>query len=254
MSKPIRLLLDGDVFLYQHLLGLEVEIEWEPDIWTLHSDISQAKDSINKAIEKMLEDFGADTYTFCLSCPTEEGFRYQLNPNYKSNRKGKRKPVGFAAMREWVTDQFGAVKKAQLEADDVIGILATCPERNARETQIVVSIDKDFRSIPCSFFRFSEAEPDVEEISPLEAQRYHVIQTLAGDPVDGYSGIPGVGPKTADKLLNGVEPEDWWNKVIETYEKKNLTKEGALMNARMAYILQANNYKKGKIELWNFPI
>lgn len=253
MAKPIRLLIDGDVIIYQHLLGLETEIEWEPDVWSLYSDVSLAKKSMEQWIEKILRDFGVSRYTFCLSCSTQEGFRYKLNPNYKSNRKGKRKPLGFKAIREWVTEEFGAIQKPELEADDVIGILTTCPARNKNERQIVVSIDKDFRTVPCEFYRFSEKEPDVEVITPESAEHYHAIQTLTGDTVDGFSGVPGVGPKTAEKLLDGLTGKAMWDKVQETYDKKKLTKEEALLNARMAFILQSTHYKKGKIELWDFP-
>lgn len=254
MNKPLRLLIDGDVVIYQHMLGLEQEIEWEEDIWSLHCDIGEAKLSMNRWLERMLDIFGAKTYTFALSCSTEEGFRYKLNPLYKANRAGKRKPLGMKAMKDWCIDQFGAVKLPELEADDILGICATDPERLHTEEMVIVSIDKDFRAVPCHFYRFSDKEPDEEIISPKQAEYNHAIQTLSGDAVDGYAGVPGIGPVTAHKLLGGLEGKDLWDKVLETYEKKKLSKEEALLNARMAYILQHENYKGGEIELWNFPI
>ena len=34
------------------------------------------------------------------------------------------------------------------------------------------------------------------EITPDEGARWHLIQTMAGDNTDGYSGVPGIGIKT----------------------------------------------------------
>ena len=70
-------------------------------------------------------------------------------------------------------------------------------------------------------------------------------QTLAGDSTDGYSGAPGFGVKTSQKFFeeNGYT----WNSVLEAFGKKGLTEEDALMNARLAKILTADDYDKGPI-------
>ena len=70
--------------------------------------------------------------------------------------------------------------------------------------------------------------------------------------VDGYSGCPRVGVKTAEKILD--EPP-YWNKVVAAYNKAGLSEEVALENARLARILRKGEYlegydKEGDVNLW----
>ena len=77
------------------------------------------------------------------------------------------------------------------------------------------------------------------------------MQILTGDRVDGYPGCPGVGEKTADKILKGVDPKDRWEHVVKAYEKKGLDEEDALVQARLAKILQKEYFDKdGNVVLW----
>tara|TARA_A100001015_G_C15021488_1_gene728216 strand:+ start:2519 stop:2827 length:309 start_codon:yes stop_codon:yes gene_type:complete len=89
-------------------------------------------------------------------------------------------------------------------------------------------------------------ERDVEE-----ANYNHLLQTLTGDSTDGYAGVRGIGPKTAEKLLTKKGAS--WKTVVEIYESKGMTEDEALLNARLAYLLRADDYdiKKHKIKaLW----
>ena len=87
-------------------------------------------------------------------------------------------------------------------------------------------------------------------ISPDEGARWHLIQALAGDNTDGYSGVPGVGIKKAEKIFS--EKGYTWKAVVETFEEKDMTEEDALCNARLARILTTNDYDHEKKEpiLW----
>tara|TARA_R110002020_G_scaffold132746_7_gene296355 strand:+ start:224 stop:1018 length:795 start_codon:yes stop_codon:yes gene_type:complete len=245
MSKPedkpeIQLLIDGDVVLYQALLACEEETHWADDLWTMTTDLKQAKCQIAHTIGQYEIALGAsvDATTIAFSCSTESGFRRKLNPNYKLNRKGNRKPMGFAKVREWMEENYNCDSRDTLEADDILGILSTTPSEQYEK--VIVSIDKDFYSVPGSFYRLSVtgATPEIERISEEQANKFFALQTLAGDPVDGFSGVPKVGMKTAEKLLLGVDPVDYWSTIVKAYEKAGLTEDDALMNARMARILR----------------
>ena len=76
-----------------------------------------------------------------------------------------------------------------LEADDVLGILATEP---SNEERIIVSIDKDLYQIPA---KVSKDGKTYEGYQKNEANYWHMMQTLTGDSTDGYSGCPKVGVK-----------------------------------------------------------
>jgi DNA polymerase-1 len=119
---------------------------------------------------------------------------------------------------------------------------------NVPSDKIIISEDKDMLTIPGKLYRGGE----LLTIAPDQAQYYHMFQTLTGDPTDGYAGCPGIGPKTAEKILQGA-PEAYWGVVLQAYEKAGLTADDALLNARMAYILQHHNYNNGEIKLWEPP-
>jgi DNA polymerase-1 len=80
------------------------------------------------------------------------------------------------------------------------------------------------------------------------------LQTLMGDATDNYQGIKGVGIKTAEKML---EKDGYtWDTVVACYEKAGLTEDDALMNARLAYILQhqdVDHTTKTIKQLWTPP-
>ena len=86
--------------------------------------------------------------------------------------------------------------------------------------------------------------------SPKEGDRWHYIQTLAGDQTDGYSGVPGFGIKRAVAFFeeNGYS----WSSVVEAFKSKDLDESVALQNARLAKILQHSDYDfdTQSVKLW----
>lgn len=233
-----RLLIDGDIVLYSSSVATEHAVQWNDDVWVLSANLEQARDMARKYIDEVTEKLKATEVTICLS--GKGNFRYDLNPNYKSNRKDTRKPIVYPELKQWMLNNYGAQMEDKLEADDLLGILAT-----RTPGSIIVSPDKDMQCIPGKLYRQGE----IMDISPMEANYFHMHQTLTGDPTDGYPGCPGVGAVTAKKLLAGT-PETWWASVLQAYQKAGCTDDDALMNARMAYILRDENYVNGEVKLW----
>jgi DNA polymerase-1 len=125
-----------------------------------------------------------------------------------------------------------------LEADDALGVFATDPIE-AEAGHILCSPDKDMRQIPGRLFDLTNP---VTEITKEEGDRWHLIQTMSGDQTDGYAGVPGIGIKRAVALF---EKKGWtWDTVVETFEEKGLTSDDALLNARLAKILQYENFDR----------
>ncbi len=82
------------------------------------------------------------------------------------------------------------------------------------------------------------------EITPESGYQWHLIQTLAGDQTDGYSGVPGIGIKRAVTLF---EQEGYnWDTVVKAFVDKDMTEEDALTNARLAKILTNKEYDSTK--------
>lgn len=238
------LLIDADILAYQAAAGAEEEIEWDTDLWTVHTDLQAAKDHFNYLVDKLKTEVKTDEYKLCFS--DVANFRKEIYPDYKGNRKG-RKPVGYTALKEWAMETHPSFFKPKLEADDCLGILSTkFPGKT-----IVASMDKDLMSIPGKLYKINkDGTGEFKTISEKEADWQFLMQTLTGDVTDNYKGCPGIGEKTAEKILKQYGAV--WKTVEDAYIKAGLTKEDALTNARMARILRAEDwdFENDTLKLW----
>tara|TARA_R110001606_G_scaffold8976_1_gene39238 strand:- start:77 stop:817 length:741 start_codon:yes stop_codon:yes gene_type:complete len=241
-----KLLIDGDILIYKIATSAEVATNWG-DLWTLHCDQKKCEAEVDNAIDDLGSNLEADDYVVCLT--DKDNFRKDVLPSYKDNRKAKRKPMVLGALREYVMKKHNGVVWKNLEADDVMGIMATEP---TDEKRIIVSIDKDMRTIPC---KLSQDGMTVDDVPLKLANYWHMIQTLTGDKTDNYDGIDGVGIKTAEKLIHkytNVSHKDLWKIVKGIYKDKGYTEAEALQQARVAHICRHGDYNKktGKVKLW----
>jgi len=233
-DKKTTLLIDADVLAFEASVIAEESIEWKEEMWTVHADMALAKARVINRVEEFKEKLQANDVVMCLS--DRANFRRKLNPDYKSNRSKARLPIILKQVKQWIIDELDGQLWSTLEADDIISILAT--DKTMDEETIVVSIDKDFQSVPGIYYDYNKDE--THHVSEEEADNYHLIQTLTGDATDGYGGVPKVGPVAATKALdkNGYN----WDTVVGMYEKAGLTENEALTNAWMARLLRADNY------------
>lgn len=238
------LAIDADVPCYGAAEHAETEIQWDEDTFSIYGDLDKAKDSFRHRLETYQELTGIEEFKLCWSCGPL--FRKELNPDYKGGRK--RKPVGYGALKEWAIETYPSFIKQGLEADDCMGILATkFPGR-----VVIISVDKDLLTIPGRMYRINAKGDSGEwhETSQKEADFRFLSQALSGDATDGYTGIPGMGKAKADSLLK--KKGAVWQTVVDAYVDAGMTKEDALMNARMARILRADDwdFDKQEVKLW----
>ena len=258
MTRTI--IIDGDVVVYKVAEGVaeSFDVTTEETDEYIYRNIGWANkqmaiDYFEKLIDKICKDCKGNNVVICLS-DIKGNFRKKINPNYKGNRKAI-KPILYEFIRNYIKESgYKLYEKDNLEADDLIGILAT--SNIIKGDKVVWSMDKDFKTIPCKFHRALPDGKDKSEVITTEmADWFFMYQTLIGDKVDGYEGCKGIGDKKARKLLGEIGEyslEKMWELVQNSYEKMGYTKEDALLNARMARILRAEDYdfKKGEVKLW----
>jgi len=141
--------------------------------------------------------------------------RHVLYPEYKAHREAMPEDLAFALphLRRFAT-AFGVPVLAMdgYEADDVIGTLATHAEP-AGFTTYMVTPDKDFGQLVSERVHIYKPglkgeAPEVLGVSEVLA-RWEITRVdqvidmlgLIGDTADNIPGVPGVGPKTAQKLI-----------------------------------------------------
>lgn len=249
-------IIDGDILCYQAASKAEKLIKWDDDIWTLHADFNAGKVLLKDYIETMAAKVSVDgqkATSFVVAVTVGKTFRHELLPNYKGNRDPRKKPVLVSALRDWILEEYGedAYCIPPLEADDVMGILATDPEWRPDDKKVIVSLDKDFKTIPATFYDYGK---DVYyELTEDDANYNWMLQTLMGDSTDNYAGCPGVGTVTAAKLIPEPDTlENLWTVVSGAFSKKGLSVDAALLQARMARILRHGDYdfETKEIKLW----
>ena len=110
------------------------------------------------------------------------------------------------------------------EADDALGCAQT------KET-CIVSIDKDLDMIPGAHYNF--VKDQFYEVNEEQAWHSFYKQLLTGDRTDNIPGITGIGPKKAEKLLDGHKGQMDLHRRVEQAYKEHYAKDAlSLMNER----------------------
>ncbi len=137
-------------------------------------------------------------------------FRHDLYKQYKANRPEM--PEDMAVQIPIVKRIIDAlnIKRLELEgyeADDIIGTLARQCEKLGHKV-VMVTGDKDFRQLitPATIMwdTMKDKETDYESLKEtygLEPEQFIDVMGLSGDTSDNIPGVPGVGEKTAVKLI-----------------------------------------------------
>jgi len=145
----------------------------------------------------------------------EPTFRDAVVPDYKGNRPDTPDLLlpQFALVRD-VLQALGitAVESVGFEADDILATLAT-EARDAGRDVVVVSGDRDtFQLVEDPHVRVMYTrrgisdtvvydEAGIIERCGVPPSQYPLLAALRGDPSDNLPGVPGVGEKTAAKLV-----------------------------------------------------
>ena len=246
MAKKRRLIVDGDIPLYQIGFAVETAVYWGGDFWSLSGDMNEARESMVIWVEKLKA--ATKTADVVIALSGSDNWRKGLEPQYKANRKNVRKPVVFNPLRDFIRNRWEVLEEDGLEADDLLGL-------NAGRVDILCSSDKDLMTVPGRHFNPNKPEDGIRRVTEREADYNLLVQALTGDSTDNYPGCPGVGPVSARKMLDGLDSEEWWPAVVQRYAKAGLPEETALLQARLAYILRPGSYdyETKEVELWMPP-
>jgi DNA polymerase-1 len=218
----------------------EEDLDFGDDVIIVASNFPLVTRMFERQIQDLKERYESDDVILYFTGPNN--FRKQVDPEYKGNRV-KRKPAGYKRLLNFAFENYACKRIDCLEADDLIGLDCHLDPGNF----VVISPDKDMKSIACRLFN---GEVEVA-ISLEDADHQFHVQCLTGDVVDGYKGVPGIGPKSAEKIL--AKDGEPWDLIVQAYEKAGMTEEDALRNARLARILRPGefNFDTNEPILWS---
>lgn len=190
--------------------------------------------------------------TFDMKGPT---FRHQAYEDYKGTRKGMPDELAMQLpIVKEILDVLG-IPRMELqgyEADDLIGTIATQFSDAGMEAHIITG-DKDALQLASSNIHVHITKKGITSLVEYDealilselgvgAKRVIDYKGLCGDSSDNIPGIPGIGPKTAAKLLSEFDTVE---NLIENYDSisnariSNLVKDycdQALLSKRLATI------------------
>lgn len=275
MRKPkgkLTAFIDADILLHRAVSFCDDEFDGEPC-----GDWRQAVHYFDKLLEKWLREAGK-LQDYHLIISVGPNFRKDLYPAYKENRKDIIPHPAFEGLKNEVMERMDVSWELGIEADDLIGIRVT-----ENKDTLAISADKDFATIPCNLMvpaSHDRKKQDWYTFSEEDADRNWMIQTMTGDVIDNYPGIPGVGPVAASEAVDNPrrkfkaspeyfqrgprkgqqKPEKWtvgapcdvWTSMVTLAQSKGVSEDELILMAQLARILRAGDYdfETKEVKLW----
>ena len=203
------MLIDGNSLVYRAFFALPT------DMATASGQVTNAVYGFTSMLINLLKDHRPDRIVVAFD-RAEPTFRHELTPTYKAQRESApdilRQQMGL--VRE-VLEVLAVpvIDKARYEADDIIATLAT-QGRDIGDDVIIVTGDRDsyqlvedphvkvlYNRRGVSDYAFYD-EAGIKERTGVAPRDYVQYAALRGDNSDNLPGVPGVGEKTAAKLIN----------------------------------------------------
>ena len=203
MNKHNRLILiDGSAYIFRAYYAL-------PPMNRADGTPINAVFGFTNMLVKLVEDYKDEKMVVVFDA-ARKNFRNKIYKKYKANR-GKT-PEDLIPQFQIIRDCVDAFNIPQIEiegyeADDIIATYCTLATKQKMES-VVVSSDKDLMQL---------VNNNVTMLDPMKGKKIGIdqviekfglppekviqIQALTGDKVDNIPGAPGVGPKTALKLI-----------------------------------------------------
>ena len=207
-SRPTLLVLDGNSLTYRAFFAVP------QDMITASGQVTNAVFGFTSMLVTLLKDRRPDALVVAFDRP-EPTFRHEMEPKYKAQRESSpeilRQQVGIvkevlAALGIVVIEQPG------FEADDIIATVADRAVDHGFDVVIVTGDRDSYQLVRDPHVRVLYNKRGVtdyalyDEAGILEKTgvtpvKYPAYAALRGDPSDNLPGVPGVGEKTAAKLI-----------------------------------------------------
>ncbi len=242
--SPQLYLLDGSSYLYRAYYGIR-------ELATTGGMPTNAVFGFTRMLLGLLQENRPDYLAVVFDPPREETFRRKIYPAYKANRDAM--PEDLAPQLPYIRKVLQALNIPALEApgfeaDDVIATLARTYAADGIEVTVVTG-DKDLlqivndRVVLLDTMKGKYSGPqEVLERFGVPPELVADVLGLAGDTADNIPGVPGIGEKTAAKLVRrfgSLEKVLQWQSLVNgKMRRKNLYSHAdqALLSKRLATV------------------
>ena len=260
-------LIDGHSILNRAFYGL-------PDLTNAEGLHTNAIYGFLNILFKILDEENPQylTVTFDVHAPT---FRHEMYEQYK----GTRKPMA-EELRQQVpvikevlqAMQIATIEQAGLEADDLLGTISVDCEAKGLDVSII-SGDRDTLQLATEHVKIripktKQGKTEIEDYYAADVlEKYGVtpeefidVKALMGDTSDNIPGVPGIGEKTATKIIQEyknienahehaeeLKPPRAGKNLAEYWEQAKLSKVLATINTHAEIVFDLEAAKHGNI-------
>lgn len=278
------LVMDGDWLVFQSMSAAEFDASWDEEIWHRCCDHAKAREHLEYSINsyRTRKKAWANAPVVLAFTDSVNWRKTLVDSTYKENRAKTKKPVGYFEFLEalFADERYICIREDKLEGDDIMGIIGSDPAVFGYSKAVLVSCDKDFKTIPyCDFLWCTTGNILTQTLET--ADYWHLYQTIKGDITDGYGGIPGCGEVFVEEFLKepfvyeqqttvaksgknkGQEVTKWvkrspeagetlWECIKSIGAKAGMTEQEVIKQGQMARILRSTDYniETGEITLW----
>lgn len=248
MNREKLVILDGNSLMYRAFFAM-------PDLTNSEGLHTNAIYGFISMLLKIKNEFKPDyiVATFDKKAPT---FRHKAYEDYKAGRK--KMPLELSEQIPYLRDflKMYAISIFEIEgyeADDLIGTLSVVAEEKEMEVYIVTG-DKDALQLATDNVNVVLNKKGISEIEVYNRERivkemqvtpteFIDVKGLMGDKSDNIKGVPGIGEKTAFKLIREYKSIENLLENIENLSGKKLKenlveyREQAILSKKLATIV-----------------
>ncbi|HRK62618.1 MAG TPA: DNA polymerase I [Candidatus Omnitrophota bacterium] len=217
-------LIDGNGFFYRAYYAIQ-------GLTNSKGEPTNAIYGFITSVEKLIGTYQPDYLAVCFD-RREATFRHDKYEEYKANRKPM--PEDLVSQVEPIKEYcklagIACFEKAGFEADDLIGTMARRGKEDGLNV-VIASSDKDMLQLVEPGIRVLNFHKDQkfydeaavrERFEGLGPEQIVDLMALMGDGSDNIPGVPGVGEKTALKLMKEFHSVDSLRKNVEKVASKS---------------------------------
>lgn len=207
-SKQKRfIVLDGSSLIFRAFYALP------PDLSDSHGQPTGAIFGFSNMLTKLIAEQQPNLMALAFD-KSRHTFRTERYADYKGTRDKTPEELlsQFPLLREFTANMgIPFLEKDNYEADDIIGTLATQAAAEGYDVRVVTG-DRDALQLVRPNLRVLLTKKGISELKDYDTAAFEEeygfeplklidLKGLMGDTSDNIPGIPGVGPKTASKLL-----------------------------------------------------
>ena len=148
-------------------------------------------------------------------------FRKQISSKYKANRIDAPKPPILNEMHNYVKEAYDSISGKGVETDDVVATYwSTLSKTFGRNEVLIVTIDKDYKQLPCIIYDYHYKKQCYYDISENDARYFFYEQMICGDSADNVNYCKGYGKAYCKKAFRACMSDYSYMRVVFTLYKQ----------------------------------